>query len=176
MTEEKKEFSKISTEIKAKIIAGVMAIVAIISPYAFRYYFDHFDGIYIIEMVSLTWIHYSNTIPAIIFFPLLLVNNPINTLLRFWFVFEMYRCYIRKSSIRRALYIGVISELWQLSIMMYHLYWGLLFGVIQISSVPIPLLLILGVIILKVAKPPKPLGLWTDENNERESTDDFLSG
>jgi len=172
---EGREFLHLNLETRAKIIASIMAAAALFTPYMFSRYFEPFDGIYVIWMMSLTWIHYSNVIPFFIFPPFMLLSNPINTLLRFWFVFEMYRCYIRKSIVRRALYIGVIGELWQLSLMMYQLIWGLLFGVIQIASVPIPLLLIFGVIILKVVKPPKPLGLWTDENNESESTDDFLS-
>jgi hypothetical protein len=171
-----REFLHLNLETKAKIIAVIMAAVALFTPYMFTRYYDIFDGIYVIWMFSLTWIHYSNVLPFFIFPPFLLLSNPINTLLRFWFVFEMYRCYIRKSTVRRALYIGVISELWQLSIMIYHLYYGLIFGVIQIAGVPIPILLIAGSIILKVVKPPKTLELWTDEKNESESTDDFLVG
>jgi hypothetical protein len=162
-------------ENKAKIIALIMVIVALLTPYMFSYSYDAFDDIYVITMISLTWIHWSNVIPFFIFPPFLLLSNPINTLLRLWFVFEIYRCYIRKSTIHRALYVGVVSELWQLSIMIYQLYWGLLFGVVTIASVPIPLLLIAGAIILKVVKLPKPLGLWTEKENESKSTDDFLS-
>ena len=161
-------------ENKAKIIALVMAIIALFTPYMFSYSYDAYDGIYVIMMISLTWIHWSNVIPFFIFPPFQLLSNPISTLLRFWFVFEIYRCYIRKSTIHRALYVGVVSELWQLSIMIYELCWGLLFGVITIASVPIPLLLIAGAIILKVVKPPIPLGLWTEENNDSISADDFL--
>ncbi|TFH07809.1 MAG: hypothetical protein E4H14_07685 [Candidatus Thorarchaeota archaeon] len=171
-----REFLHFNLETKARIIAVIMAAVALFTPYMFYQYFDPFDGIYVIWMMSLTWIHYSNVIPFFIFPPFQLLNNPINTLLRFWFVFEMYRCYIRKSTLRRALYIGVIGELWQFSIMIFQLFLGLLFGVIQISSVPIPLLLIVGVIILKVVKPPKLPELWNEKSDEDDSTDDFLSG
>lgn len=170
------EFLHISLETKAKIIAVIIAIVALFTPYMFSQFFEPFDGIYVIWMMSLTWIHYSNVIPFFIFSPFQLLNNPINTLLRFWFVFEMYRCYLRKSTLRRALYIGVISEFWQFSIMMYHLFNGLLYGMIQIADVPIPLLLIVGVIILKVVKPPKLPELWNEKSDEGDSTDDFLSG
>ncbi|MBN2229509.1 MAG: hypothetical protein JW779_07915 [Candidatus Thorarchaeota archaeon] len=173
---EDRECFRLNLGTRAKIIAIIMAVVALFTPYTFTRYFEPSDGIFVIWMSSLTWVHYSNVMPYFIFAPFLLLSYPINTLLRFWFVFEMYRCYTRKSTIRRALYIGVISELWQFSIMMYHLFNGLLYGMIQIADVPIPLLLIGGVIILKVVKPPKPLELWADENNESESTDDFLVG
>ncbi len=163
-------------ENKAKIITFIIAIVALFTPYMFRYSCDSYDGIYVLMMMSLTWVHYSNASPFFIFWPYLIVNNPINTLLRFWFVFEIYRCYIRKSTARRALFIGGISELWQLSIMLFHVCHGLLYGVILIDGVPIPLLLIAGAIILKVVRTPKSIELWNEESSERTSTDDFLSG
>lgn len=174
MGKERKSFH-LNLETKAKIIAFIMAVVALFTPYMFSRYYDFFDGIYVIKMMSLTWVHYSNVMPFFIFPPFLLLSNPINTLLRFWFVFEMYRCYIGKSTLRRTVYVGLVNELWQFSIMMYHLFNGLIFGVIQIAGVPIPVLLIVGVIILKGVKPPIQPGIWTEKSDESESTDGFLS-
>ena len=172
---EERRYLHLNLETKAKIIAAIMAAVALFTPYMFTRVYEVFDGIYVIWMYSLTWVHYSNVLPFFIFPPFLLLSNPINTLLRFWFVFEMYRCYTGKTTVRRAVYVGLINELWQFSIMMYHLFYGLLFGVIQIAGVPIPLLLIVGVIILKGVKPPKQPGLWTEKSDESTSIDVFLS-
>lgn len=154
-----KESQIISTDLKAKIIVVVMGILALVSPYLFSYRYDSFDGIYVLEMSSLTWIHYSNVIPPIIFHLPLLINNPINTLLRFWFVFEMYQSYMEKSSRRRAISVGVLSELWQSSIMTYYLiFWRTL------VFVPIPLLLIVGIVFLTLMKPSEPPGLWEEKD------------
>ena len=174
MTERSEDSSRVSIETKAKVIACIMAIVALISPYSFSYYFDYFDEIYIIQMDSLIWTHWSNVIPTIIFFPLLLVNNPINTVLRLWFVFEMHRWYIGKSSKRRAIYVGLISEAWQFCIMALNLPLILLSPIFQLFNVPIPLLLIVGLIVLFTIQPHELPGLWedkTEEDDKGESTE-----
>lgn len=166
LTERSEDSSRVSIETKAKIIACIMAIVALISPYSFSYYFDYFDEIYITQMVSLIWIHYSNVIPTILFFPLLLVNNPINTVLRFWFVIEMYRWFIGKTSRRRAIYVGLISEIWQFCVMVINLRTFLFSPIPQLFNAPIPLLLIVGLIILVTLQPYELPGLWEDKSKE----------
>jgi hypothetical protein len=163
MREGVKDSRIISNNLRASIITVTMGIVAIVSPYLFSYRYDSFDGYYVIELLSLTWIHQSNVLPTIIFHPPLLINNPINTLLRFWFVFEMYRCYMGKSSRRRVVYVGLLSELWQSSIMIYAtIFWGS--PIFQLFFVPIPLLLLVGIVFLTLMKPPEPPGLWEEKD------------
>jgi len=162
---------EINTERKAKIIATIMGIVALVSPFVFNYYYDIADGIFVIDMYSLTWVHDSNANPAIFFYPPLLVNNPVNTLLRFWFVFTMYRCYVGKSSRRKAIYVGFISEAWQLIIMVTNLFMSL--GISYFPGlfyVPIPLLLLAGLMILLFVKPPRLPGLWTEKSDKSENS------
>jgi len=158
---------EINTERKAKIIATIMGTVALVSPFVFNYYYDVSDGIFVIDMYSLIWVHDSNANPAIFFYLPLLVNNPVNTLLRFWFVFTMYRCYVGKSSRRKAIYAGLISETWQLIMMVSNILMSLGFSYLPgLFYVPIPLLLLAGLLILLFVKPPEPPGLWTDKSDK----------
>jgi len=176
MSKRDRGFFDFSTEVKAKIIAIVMAIIAIASPFTFSYYYEAYDGIYVIQMTSLIWIHWSNVLPTIIFFPNMLVNNLINTLLRFLFVFEIYRWYLGKTTKRRAFYVGLAGEVYQSCIMAYTLSFSLFSPIFEIFAAPIPLLLIAGLIILVTIKPHELPGLWiekTNENDERKS-DEFL--
>jgi hypothetical protein len=164
MVESEKDSLVISNNLRACIVVVTMGIVALVSPYMFSYTFDYFEGIYVIELLSPIWIHYSNVFPTIIFHPTLLFNNPINTLLRFWFVFAMYRCYMEKSSRRRVVYVGLLGELWQTSIMAFNLIiWRS--PIFQLLFVPIPLLLLVGMVILFLIKPPEPPGLWEENEN-----------
>jgi hypothetical protein len=150
------------TELKAVVAALISFLVAAATPYALNYYYDAFDGIYVVNLFAMIWVHTSNVLPVILLWPHGLINDPIGCLLRFLFVFEIYRGCRGIVSRRRVLKVGLFVEAWVLIYpFMYNL---ILAGVIMISlsTVPVPLLLATGLGSLYAVSPPRQSGLWDD--------------
>ena len=147
------------------LIYTVIVVVAIVAPFSFDYFFATYDNVYVYRIFSLIWWHNSNTLPIIVFHPFAIINNALSSILRFWFVFEIFRAYQGIESRKKPILVGVIAEVWQLCLMIFFnvFFFSLPHSYFAIYMVPIPLLLVTGLIFLFVVPPPKPAGLWDED-------------
>jgi len=141
------------------IIPGVVSLlVALITPYALSYSFSSLDEIYVLTVYALLWIHRSNVLSTILWRPYGLMNNTFGSILWLLFVYEIYRCYKKRTRRERAIALGILSELWTFLFffsgnILYPSWTGW-------YSIPVPLLFITGILFLVLLPPRKPEGLW----------------
>ena len=142
-----------------------MGAIVLVAPFSIDLISISIDGILRFRIYSLIWIHESNLLPVLIFHPFAIINNAPTSVLRFLFVFEMVRAYQRIVPRRRAIFVGVIAECWQLCLMVYFNIFlrTFLTPAFSLYMTPIPLLLIVGLIFLILAPPPRPIEQWNED-------------
>jgi hypothetical protein len=153
--------------IRNSIPAVVSLAVALMTPYALSYTFEPFDQIYVLKAYALLWIHTSNVLPTILWWPYGIINNTVGSIFRLLFVYEIYRCYKKRAGRGRAIAAGILSELWTA---LFFFFSNILYpSSLGWYSIPVPLLLIIGLLFLVLIPPRKPKGLWEEEADSSHS-------
>jgi uncharacterized protein with PQ loop repeat len=163
---------------KAEVIGVIMAIITLLAP-AQLVLLQHPEGEFATFLMGMLWMIFigspiptdggGSSLPPTSNVYSLLGNIP-GAILKFIFVFQMYRFYQGHSSKKFTLILGVVSELLPI----------LLFLPTALASnqifIPIPLLLLIGLILIFLSPPVVKIGAWEslDESKDwySESTDD----
>jgi len=153
------------------LIGGIMAIVAVFSPLVLSINSSEWDTS--IMIVAMTWQGNISSWGSYFYFDLygLFASLPF-TFLRLAFLVLMIRLYQGKTTKKRTLIVGILSEL-QLVILFY----GAMIISILLSPyppsylqimIPVPLLLLTGILIMHF-DPPKEGTMWIEEETAGKS-------
>ncbi|TFG15566.1 hypothetical protein EU537_00670 [Candidatus Thorarchaeota archaeon] len=154
-------------KIRNLVPAAVSLAVAMMTPYALSYTFEPFDQIYVLKAYALLWIHTSNVLPTILWWPYGIINNTVGSVFRLLFVYEIYRCYKKRTDRERAVAVGIVSELWTFQFFFFS---NILYpSSIGWYNIPVPLLFITGLLFLVLLPPRKAKGLWNEETDTSHS-------
>lgn len=154
-------------------VGGIMAVVALVSPVTMQMTF--FSGYSMTTIVAMTWMYYFGGLGPImfpfLFLPYILIASLPQTFLRIVFVAMMYRLYSGNSTKTRVIIVGIAAEI-QTPVMAYVTILPLyLSNIIPIDFIPliipIPILLIIGLLILRVFPFPE-LKLWDEGKQVRD--------
>jgi hypothetical protein len=144
-------------------LSGLVAI-ALLTPTAFSYRFSLGGSYWSNEIMAMTWIQFTDyrgsILMTILTQPSYVFGAQILTFPRLIFIYMISRLYNEKTTTRRAVLTGIISELWLPGIY----YTPLLLQAITAPStidmvtiaIPIPILLIAGLLLLR-RRPAKGL-------------------
>jgi len=160
-------------------IGTIMAIVAILAPVGASIHSYTGFTEYNVTIVAMTWLLIVDPFGSYWFVqPLLFFSTLPMTFLRFVFAYMMVRVYQGKSTRKRALVVGVASELQYPVIYLLPILVGVFtpFPVFPIPLfLPIPILLLLGFLIIRI-RPPAQLpvswraddqsGWWQEDKND----------
>ncbi|MHA1904032.1 MAG: hypothetical protein ACXABZ_07130 [Candidatus Thorarchaeota archaeon] len=152
-------------------IGGVMMVLAFLVPYGYLIppRAEITSGLFF----AMTYIWEVNTPAPIDFY------NPFVPLIQslFWaglrllFVVMVYRLYKGNTTIRRTIIVGLIGELQPAIVLDLPLF---ILTLVNPSAVPVvtyvlpvPILLLLGVILIRVLSPPKPPSTWKDGDDTK---------
>ena len=156
-------------KLSPRTIVVIMALVALFVPFAMQVTINPWDSY--IALIAMTWQlqpYYWN--PYYLFDPLLLIMTIPMAGLRLVFVGMIHRLYKVKTTRRRVGIIAIAAELQFVTIgytpyiIMYLLlpYYSPYFPIV----IPIPLLLVLGVILFRFSPPPGEPSVWRDDDKE----------
>jgi hypothetical protein len=154
---------------------AIMAAIAVLVPAGLNMNFDSSTGLIIeMYMICMLWtipirlginnppgtFQNITTIPSeAIPNPLLFIGNLPVTFLRLVFVYQVYRFYQGRTTRKRTLLVGVVSEL-QMAIVSIL---GVIIPVFSLISrffIPIPILFLVALVIIKVAPPSEVSTPW----------------
>jgi hypothetical protein len=156
-------------KLSPRTVVAIMALVALFVPFAIQVSINSWNSyIYIFAM---TWQWQSDYwMPYYLFNPLMLIIMIPMAGLRLVFVGMVHRLYKVKTTRRRAGIIGIAAEL-QFVTILYSPYL-LMFLLNPYNTpwipmmVPIPIMLVLGVILLRFSPPPGEPSVWRDDDKE----------
>jgi hypothetical protein len=156
-------------KLSPRTIVAIMALVALFVPFAIQAAITPwYSEIYLFAMI---WQWQSGYwMPYMLFNPLMLIVMIPMAGLRLVFVGMIHRLYKVKTTRRRVGIIGIAAELQFVSIFYFPFiimillnpYYSPYFPIV----IPIPLLLVLGVILFKVSPPPGEPSVWRDDDKE----------
>jgi hypothetical protein len=170
------------SSLNPKTAISVLAIFAILIPAGINIVTDPTTGLILyMQLIFMLWtINMVNpnsnppgtfqditTIPeTAIPTPLMFIGNLPITFLRIVFVYQMYRCYQSRTTIKSTLLVGVASELQ--SSLIGNL--SMLIPVFSLFSqffIPIPALFLAGLVTIKMAPPPKTSIPWKHQEESK---------
>ncbi|MHA2004185.1 MAG: hypothetical protein ACW975_06650 [Candidatus Thorarchaeota archaeon] len=144
-----------------------LAIVMILTPMGLVFYFGE-GGYWYASIAAMSW--FANIEAYGFYFrpdPMMLLATLPFSFMRIGFVFMIWRVYQGKTTTSRALKVGIAAELWfpllyylpnvisLLIIPMAFMVWPL--------SIPLPILLLSGWLVLRLRPPTEVLSSWVDE-------------
>jgi len=143
--------------VPARRIAEVLAVMAILCPAYFIISSDYYDGRVFVTINSM--IHYlsywsSSTVPWRLGFQL-----DILLMLRFVFIWQIYKYYQGDTSKRTTFISGLVAEGPIILMSIYRLVIGLV--QINLFIVPLPVFLLVGIILLLMLQPSEKIKDWT---------------
>ena len=148
------------------IATTVCALVALLAPFEYSYITFEPEMVTAFTLRSLVWIYESYPSTEFIFEPLGLLISPIHAFLRFWFVYEVYRVYSMRVPRRRAVIVGIISEFWWVVPQAYVL---IFISFHPMAILPVPVLLLVGLVLLGLRRPARDSGAWIDGSESQQS-------
>jgi hypothetical protein len=160
-----------------RTIIAIMALVALFVPFSIQPVITPWYQ-YII-LLAMTWqSDYWN--PYLLLNPITLIGRLLFSGLRLVFVGMIHRLYKGTTTRKRAIIAGIAAELQLVTI--FYIPFLIMVLLDPYSTyhypvvIPIPLLLILGVILLRISPPPREPSVWRDDDKEvylwEESEDD----
>lgn len=157
--------------IDPRIVGIVMLVIAVLAPYVFSVYSNIYDET-IVEMTAGLWhLNTLDELPIIVIGPLITLAAAPFLILRLLFVHQVYECYQGKVSRRRAIVVGLASEL-QIVVILIVAYVTALSGVpipyIPIAA-PIPMLLMVGLVFLYFYPSLGTARIWEEVESEGQS-------
>jgi len=148
------------------IATTVCALAALLAPFEYSYITFEPEMVTAFTLRSLVWIYESYPSTEFIFEPSGLWINPIHLFLRFWFVYEVYRAYSMRGPRRRAVIVGIISEFWWVVPQAYVL---IFISFHPMAILPVPVLLLVGLVLLGLRKPSRDSETWIDRSESKQS-------
>ena len=154
------DLSKMS--VKPPTITAVMLVIALLGPVSFNIYLEGWSGS-IIYLTGMAWQIIGLNLYEVMFgVAFLLVELPF-TFLRLVFVYQIYRYFCGKATMRNTILIGVLAEiqfpLIGLMVMSVAI-WSP--SIAAVFTVPVPLLLIVGLTFLRYVPVPRPIDGWKE--------------
>jgi hypothetical protein len=149
------------------IVGIVMALVALVAPLAF--FFSGYDGLYI-SLIAILWSftsssYYTQLVIADIF--TLGMSMPFG-FLRLAYAYQMFRLYNGRTTKKRTLTLGIVSELPLAILFIPYLIMWLLNPLSPLAlAAPTLILLIVGILIVKFKPPPKPPETWVEISEKK---------
>jgi hypothetical protein len=148
--------------VKPPTITTTMLIIAILGPVSVNIYPEGGLGP-IVNLTGMAWQIIGLNIYDAMFGVVFLLSTLPFTFLRLVFVYQIYRCFCGMVNMRNTILVGVLAEL------QYPLI-GLLIMPFAIGNsslamvfvVPVPLLLIVGLIFLRYVTIPQPIDGWKE--------------
>ena len=137
------------------IATTVCALAALLAPFEYSYFYDDLVMVTAFTLRSLMWRYVSYSSAGFIIDPFGLWINPFHAFFRFWFVYEVYRVYSMDKPRVRAVIVGIISEFWWVVLMISSFP--------LIPALPVPILLLVGLVLLGLRRPARDSGAWVDE-------------
>jgi hypothetical protein len=132
-----------------KVVLGIMLIFALVIPYSIRFALDSIIGP-VYNIYAVVWYFRSDTIPPIKLGLGDLISTLIIALPRIWFAFETERYFKNSVTRKHALGVGIISEM----VVVVPIIWSYIanpeshFGLYYVLVIPLPTLLIAGLIMI----------------------------
>ncbi|MCK4484017.1 MAG: hypothetical protein KAU89_04285 [Candidatus Thorarchaeota archaeon] len=149
------------------VVGIVMTLVALIAPLAF--FLSDYDGLYI-SLIAVLWSftsssYYTSLVIADIL--TLSMSLPFG-FLRFAYAYQMVRLYKGRTTKKRTLTLGIVSELPFAILFIPNLIMWLLtpYGPMALGG-PTLILLIVGILIVRFRPPPETPEIWEDLSEEK---------
>jgi hypothetical protein len=149
-------------------ITLIMVVVTLFGPSFVQIQWD--PSYYYFQLLAMTYMMSPYYVMTVVNMPLLIVEFLPLTFVRLVFTFMMYRLYSKKTTIKRAMLTGVAAEL-EIVVPMYALYLPYAFldpFMLTFLPVllPIPDLLIVGLLLIRFAPPDLP-DSWIESESTR---------
>jgi hypothetical protein len=140
-----------------------LAVTALVSPISVNYYPHEVYG-WTSNLMGMTWMMIHMNFWDIVIDPLILLSGLALTFMRIVFVYQIHLYLIGRASQKRTIIIGILSELQQI-IMILPVYIILsLLGTFELVSsfffIPIPVLLLVGLVIMRIVPTRKIESPW----------------
>jgi hypothetical protein len=150
--------------VDVRMVTSLFTITALVSPVSLNAY-PHEAYDWLFYLTGMTWTMVNMNFFDIIIDPILLVGGLPFTCLRLVFVYQMHRYLLGRTTRTRTIILGISSEL-QLVLMTYPLIIILtLTGTSDIINgffIPIPVLLLVGLVIIQIVPTNKIESPWQD--------------
>ena len=155
-------FDLSNMSVKPPTITAVMLVIALLGPVSFNIYLEGWSGS-IIYLTSMAWQIVGLNLYDVLFgVAFLLVALPF-TFLRLVFVYQIYRYFCGKATVRNTILIGVLAEIQFPLIGFVMMPFAIGSPSIAVFfAIPVPLLLIIGLIFLRYVPIPQPIDGWKD--------------
>ena len=141
-----------------------LLLIVLFAPSNLNIYLDigHDEFLYIIGMSwQIIWLSFESFMFS---FTIFLVFIPF-MFLRLVFVYQVYKYYLGIASRKRVVTVGILAELQFALISLAIIPFGLSSpGIAAILSIPIPILLIVGLLMLRYIPKPKGTSKWTESD------------
>jgi len=149
------------------VVGIVMALVALLVPFAFG--FTGYDGLYF-SIIGVLWTFTSSpnyTYLEITNIFTLAITIPFG-FLRLAYAYQMVRFYKGRTTKKRTLTLGVVSELpFAILFIPFFIMWFLNpYGSMNLTG-PTLILLIVGILIIRLKPPPEPPEIWKEMPEEK---------
>jgi hypothetical protein len=146
----------------------VLAVLALFAPLGFQG-FTHYEGL-TLSMIAVCWELYLSPYQSYLAIanPFMLIAMMPFGFLRLAFAYQMVRFYKDKTTRRRTFALGVVSEIPFMVLFLLNLIMMLLFpfGFTFLCG-PTPILLIVGILIVRLKPPPEPPEIWEEMPEEK---------
>jgi hypothetical protein len=155
-------FDLSNMSVKPPTITAVMLVIALLGPVSFNIYLEGWSGS-IIYLTGMAWQIVGLNLYDVLFgVAFLLVALPF-TFLRLVFVYQIYRYFCGKTTVRNTILIGVLAEIQFPLIGFVMMPFAIGSPSIAVFfAIPVPLLLIIGLIFLRYVPIPQPIDGWKD--------------
>ena len=149
------------------VVGIVMALVALLAPIAFG--FSSYDGQHL-SVFAVLWAFSSS--PYLTHLEIMNIFSLITMMpfgfLRLAYAYQMFRFYNGRTTKKRTLTLGIVSELpFVMLFVLYFIMWFLYpYGPMGLAG-PTLILLIAGILIIRLKPPPKPPEMWEGMPEEK---------
>ena len=164
----KKDLDISSMKPNLTILIASLLIVAIFAPSNLNLY-PELDSDYFTHLVGMSWDITGLSFGSMIFsFGFFLVALPF-MFLRFVFVYQVYKYYLGTTTRKRVIIAGVLGELQFALISLAIIPFGMSSEYLAaIISIPIPILLLVGLAILRFVPQPDRISEWTELEKDKD--------
>lgn len=148
--------------VSVRTVTTLLAVIALVSPVSINIYPHEVYG-YLSNLMGMTWMMINMNFWDIAIDPLIILSGLSLTFMRLVFVYQMHRYLLGRTTRKRTIIVGILSEL-QIAIMTLPVFLILsLLGTFELIFgffIPIPVLLLVGLIIMRVVPTSKIESPW----------------
>jgi hypothetical protein len=139
-------------KLEVRIVTFLLVLTALVSPYSINVYPHEMYG-WMLNLTGMTWTMINMNFWDIVIDPVIFIVGLPFTCLRLVFVYQIHRYLLGRTTRKRTIIIGILSELQLLLMTLPIITILLLLGNTDIVSgffIPIPVLLLVGLVIIRV--------------------------